>query len=126
MADLPTIQGDRVQLQQVMLNLTMNGIEAMTEAPDRQELTIRAERGELDGRLAVLVSVQDRGVGVAQENLGRLLEAFYTTKREGLGMGLPISSSLIQAHGGRLWATRNAECGTKFQYVLPAWNPLAS
>jgi len=119
--DLPMVLGDRVQLQQVILNLILNGIEAMADVEDRSpELVIMAERNELDDRPGVLVAVQDAGVGVAPENLDRLFEALYTTKPDGLGMGLSISRSLVQAHGGRLWATRNAGHGSTFQFVLPA------
>ena len=110
-----------------LLNLIMNGIEAMADVEDRnRELVIRAEPHDIDGNPGVLVSVRDAGVGVAPENLGRLFEAFYTTKPDGLGMGLSISRSLVQAHGGRLWATRNPGPGTTFQFVLPAGNKPAS
>jgi signal transduction histidine kinase len=119
--DIPQILGDRVQLQQVLLNLAMNAIHAMMEVHDRRELGIGVERAAIEEKRGVLVSVRDTGIGVAQENLGRLFEAFYTTKPDGLGMGLPISRSLIQAHGGRLWVTRNADRGTTFQFLLPAW-----
>ena len=119
--DIPQILGDRVQLQQVLLNLAMNAIHAMMEVHDGRELGIGVERAAIDGKPGVLVSVRDTGVGVAQENLGRLFEAFYTTRPDGLGMGLPISRSLIQAHEGRLWVIRNAGRGTTFQFLLPAW-----
>jgi len=125
--DVPMVLGDRVQLQQVLLNLFVNGIEAMTETGRRDpELVVRAERHELAGRPGVRVAVQDAGVGVAPEDLGRIFEALYTTKSVGLGMGLAISRSLVQAHGGRLWATRNAGAGSTFQFVLPAWLTPAS
>jgi PAS domain S-box-containing protein len=125
--DVPMVLGDRVQLQQVLLNLIVNGIEAMAETVGRDpELVVRAERHELDDRPGVLVAVQDAGVGVAPANLGRIFEALYTTKSAGLGMGLAISRSLVQAHGGRLWATRNAGAGSTFQFVLPAWLTPAS
>ncbi len=125
--DLAPILGDRIQLQQVMLNLIMNGIEAMADVGDRnRELVIRAEPHEVDGNPGVLVTVRDAGIGVAPENLGRLFEPFYSTKRDGLGMGLSISRSLVQAHGGRLWATRNPGPGTTFQFILPAGSPPAA
>lgn len=125
--DVPMVLGDRVQLQQVLLNLIVNGIEAMAETGGRnQELVVRAERHELDDRPGVLVAVQDAGVGVAHENLDRIFEALYTTKSAGLGMGLAISRSLVQAHGGRLWASRNSGTGSTFQFVLPAWLTPAS
>jgi C4-dicarboxylate-specific signal transduction histidine kinase len=122
--DLPAVWGDRVQLQQVILNLVVNGIEAMADVSDRvRELQIRAERHELDRDPGLLVAVEDSGVGVAPERLDRLFEPFYTTKPAGLGMGLSISRSLVQAHGGRLSATRNAGHGTTFQLFLPAASP---
>lgn len=121
---LPAVWGDRVQLQQVVLNLIVNGIEAMADVSDRaRELHIRAERHELDRYPGLLVAVEDSGVGVAPERLARLFEPFYTTKPAGLGMGLSISRSLVQAHGGRLSATRNAGHGTTFQLLLPAASP---
>ena len=105
--DLPPVLADRIQLQQVALNLIVNGIEALADVEDRtRELVIRSERHELDGSPGVLVAVQDVGVGVAPEALGRLFESFYTTKPHGLGMGLSISRSIVEAHGGQLWATQ--------------------
>jgi PAS domain S-box-containing protein len=119
--DLPPVLGDRVQLQQVLLNLIVNGMEAMAEVeePDRA-LAIRSEHGKVDQGPGVLVSVQDAGVGVAPENLDRLFDAFYSTKSDGLGLGLSISRSIIQRHGGRLWATVNEGPGTTLQFMLPA------
>jgi PAS domain S-box-containing protein len=112
---LPQIMADRVQLQQVLMNLLLNGIEAMTDGAG--ELTIRSQCTE-DGRL--LISVSDTGVGLPSEKLERLFSAFYTTKPQGTGMGLAISRSIIEAHGGRLWATANAERGATFHFTLPA------
>jgi C4-dicarboxylate-specific signal transduction histidine kinase len=122
-AEVPQVQGDRVQLQQVLLNLMMNGIEAMsgTEGSgldDRaRELIVTTGRAEMDG---VLVSVRDCGVGIDPQDAERLFKAFHTTKAEGMGMGLAISRSIIQAHGGRLWATANNGPGATFQFMLPA------
>jgi len=117
-AALPPVEGDRVQLQQVILNLVMNGLEASEGVTDRpRELVIRTQLHAPD---AVLVAVQDAGVGLDPEHLPRLFEAFFTTKRGGMGMGLSISRSIIEAHRGRLWATRNAGPGATFQFVLPA------
>jgi C4-dicarboxylate-specific signal transduction histidine kinase len=119
--DLPKVLGDRIQLQQVVLNLITNGIEAMADVGERRpDLAIRSQRHEVDGRPGVLVAVRDAGVGVAPENLGRLFEAFYTTKPQGLGLGLSISRSIIHAHGGVLWASRNPDHGATFHFFLPA------
>ncbi|MEX2742672.1 PAS domain S-box protein [Rhizobium mongolense] len=116
--DLPRVAGDRVQLQQVILNLVMNGIEAMKTIADRpRELLIRSL---LDASGAVLVEVQDAGVGLEPQSVERVFEAFYTTKAEGLGMGLAICRSIIEAHGGRLWARTNEPWGAVFQFTLPS------
>lgn len=116
--NLPRVQGDKVQLQQVMINLIMNAIEAMTEAIDgTRELLIctgRAEAGD------VLVAVKDSGPGLASTASERLFDAFYTTKPSGMGMGLSISRSIVDDHGGRLWASPNEPRGAIFQFSLPA------
>jgi C4-dicarboxylate-specific signal transduction histidine kinase len=117
-AGLPRVVGDRVQLQQVILNLIMNGVEAMAAVQDRsRELVVRTQRGESGG---VLVAVQDSGTGLDAENVNRLFDAFFTTKTQGMGMGLSISRSIVEAHGGRLWATANAGHGATFRFTLPA------
>jgi PAS domain S-box-containing protein len=114
---LPMIMADRVQLQQVIINLVMNGIEAMQTVTDRpRELVIRSCQDE---KKQVLVSVTDYGVGIPAENTDRLFTAFFTTKSSGLGMGLSICRSIIEAHGGRLWATANVPHGVTFQFTLP-------
>jgi PAS domain S-box-containing protein len=114
---LPTILGDRVQLQQLIINLVMNGIEAMQSVTDRpRELVIRSRQDETQ---QVLVSVTDCGVGIAAENAGRLFNAFFTTKSSGMGMGLSICRSIVEAHNGRLWATANVPHGATFQFTLP-------
>jgi PAS domain S-box-containing protein len=114
---LSPVAGDRVQLQQVILNLTMNGIEAMKEVAGRpRELSIRSRAHKVG---MVLVSVQDTGVGLVDENPERVFEAFYTTKTEGMGMGLSISRSIIVAHGGQLWLSANDGYGATFQFTLP-------
>lgn len=116
-ANLPPVFGDRVQLQQVALNLVMNGVEAMTADSDRpRELVICSRTYESDH---VLVAVQDCGVGIDQEDLEKIFTAFYTTKPQGMGMGLAISRSIIEAHGGRLWATPNEVVGATIQFTLP-------
>jgi PAS domain S-box-containing protein len=114
---LPTIQGDRVQLQQVILNLLINAIEAMSGMSEEpRELLISTRDTETDG---VLVAVRDSGPGIAPESVDRLFESFYTTKPTGLGMGLSICRSIIEAHQGRLWASANTPRGTVFQFTLP-------
>jgi signal transduction histidine kinase len=115
---LPTIEGDRVQLQQVILNLVINAVEAMSEPNEApRDLLISSEVAEPDG---VLVAVRDTGPGLAPDTLGRLFEAFYSTKADGMGMGLSICRSIIEAHGGRLWASANEPCGAVFQFTAPA------
>ena len=114
---LPRVLGDRVQLQQVLINLMMNGVEAMERITDRpREILVRSHRQEADG---VLVQVRDSGSGIDAASVERLFKAFYTTKSSGMGMGLSISRSIIAAHGGRLWASPNEDCGATFQFTLP-------
>ncbi len=113
---LPMILADRVQLQQVIINLVMNGIEAMQSVTDRpRELVIRSQQAET----GVLVTVIDTGVGIFAENADRLFNAFFTTKSSGMGMGLSICRSIVEAHGGRLWVTANVPHGATFQFTLP-------
>jgi PAS domain S-box-containing protein len=115
--DLPPILADRIQLQQVLLNLMMNAIEAMSGVGEGQrELVVRSARDESK---SMLVAVQDSGPGPDPKSLERLFDAFYTTKAHGLGLGLAISRRIIEAHGGRLWATANAPRGAIFQFTLP-------
>jgi signal transduction histidine kinase len=116
-AGIPQIMGDRVQLQQVMLNLIMNSIEAMKDADGKRELIIKARRTEND---QLLVSVSDTGVGLPEQQADQIFNAFFTTKRQGIGMGLPISRSVVEMHGGRLWAEKNAGGGAIFLFSLPA------
>jgi C4-dicarboxylate-specific signal transduction histidine kinase len=115
-ANLPRVMGDRVQLQQVMMNLTMNGIDAMTEVDGTRELVIASRRVD-DGRLTV--SVSDTGVGLPPERADRIFDAFFTTKPHGTGMGLRISRSIVESHGGRLWAGENIPRGAGFHFTLP-------
>jgi len=113
------VLGDRVQLQQVIINLVMNGMEAMADVADRpRDLLIRSQQRTPN---QVLVMVQDSGVGIAPENFDRLFGSFYTTKPGGMGMGLSISRSIIEAHDGRLWASSNAGPGATFQFTLPSY-----
>jgi len=119
-ADLPVVSGDRVQLQQVLLNLLVNGMDAMSTVPERERLLeIRGRRDLLEGNRAATISVHDRGIGLTAAQMGRLFEAFYTTKPHGMGMGLAISRSIIEAHGGRLCAEQNQGPGATFSFSLP-------
>src|SRR6266446_2332582 len=114
---MPLVLADRVQLQQVIINFVMNGIEAMASVEDRpRELVVRS--GPHDGD-DVLVAVQDAGVGIDPKNVDQLFSAFFTTKTGGMGMGLSISRSIIEGHGGRLWATPNPDHGATFHFALP-------
>jgi C4-dicarboxylate-specific signal transduction histidine kinase len=118
-SDLPAVVGDLIQIEQVMLNLVRNGLEAMDEVPELtgdRRLWIKTERHG-DGH--VQVSVQDRGKGIAKNDLEKIFEPFFTTKPEGMGMGLAISRSIIQAHGGQLWAAANQDLGCTFHFTLP-------
>jgi PAS domain S-box-containing protein len=114
--DLPKVMADRVQLQQVFMNLMLNGIEAMKDLSAGGELIIKSEQAE-DCRL--LVSVSDTGVGLPAGQPDQIFDAFFTTKAQGIGMGLPISRSIVESHGGRLWATSNSGRGATFQFTLP-------
>jgi C4-dicarboxylate-specific signal transduction histidine kinase len=118
--ELPPVLADRVQLQQVLLNLVMNGVEAMNDIAGDRKIWIRAQPYEYNGSSAVIVSVQDSGSGLKQAEVDRLFEAFYTTKPEGLGMGLAVGRSIVEAHGGRLWLASANGPGATFQFVLPA------
>ena len=135
--DLPLVLGDRIQLQQVVLNLVLNAVQAMssiTEGPREldvvselaspssgQSETGDHEASDFAGRTStdVLVTVRDSGPGLDPRNINRLFDAFYTTKPQGLGIGLAISRSIIEAHGGRLWANPNSPRGAVFQFTLP-------
>ena len=109
------MQGDRVPLQQVVLNLLLNSLEAMSGVIDRPRELVITTQASAD---RVRVAVQDCGSGVDPEIMKRMFEAFYTTKRGGMGMGLSISRSIIESHGGRLWATPNDGPGTTFNFTL--------
>ena len=113
--DLPKVMADRVQMQQVFMNLMLNGIDAMKDTTGGGELTIRSEAG--DGQL--LISVSDTGVGLPPDQADQIFRAFFTTKDNGTGMGLPISRSIIESHGGRLWVAGAPGCGATFQFTLP-------
>lgn len=114
--DLAPVLGDRIQLQQVILNLILNGVEAMaTDTNQLRELLISTRLYETD---KVLVAVRDSGVGIVQDDLEKVFNAFYTTKSQGLGMGLAISRSIVEDHGGKLWAVPNDDAGATFQFTL--------
>jgi PAS domain S-box-containing protein len=116
-ANTPRVMADRVQLQQVLMNLMLNGMDAMKDANGTRELIIKSQRGEND---QVLVSVNDTGVGLPPEQADRIFTAFFTTKPHGTGMGLSISRSIVESHGGRLWAADNAPRGASLCFSLPA------
>jgi PAS domain S-box-containing protein len=116
-ADLPQVMGDRVQLQQVLMNLMMNSVDAMKEVDGTRELTLRSQRGK-DGQVLVLVS--DTGVGLPLQKTEQIFDAFFTTKPHGTGMGLRISCSIVESYGGRLWATANSPRGANFYLALSA------
>ena len=120
---LPRVQGDRVQLQQVLLNLLINAIEAMREINEEERELLIGTRNEPDG---VSVEVRDSGPGFASAALERAFEAFYTTKSDGLGLGLSICRSIIEAHSGRLWASPNVPRGAIFRFTAPAHPAAAS
>ncbi len=114
-AELPQVLGDRVQLQQVLMNLIMNSIDAMKDVEGTQELAIKSQRGENE---QVLVTVSDTGVGLPTQQADQIFKAFFTTKSHGTGMGLSISRSIVESHGGRLWATDNSPRGASFCFAL--------
>lgn len=120
--DLPQIVGDRVQIQQVLMNLVINAMDAMSAEEERPRvIVIRGERQEEGERNPwVQISVRDSGIGLKGDNINQLFEAFYTTKPSGLGMGLAICQSIVEAHRGRLWAKQNAGPGLTFYFVLPS------
>ena len=112
-----SVEGDRVQLQQVVLNLIMNAVDAMSSVQERpRELLISTGKNQANG---VLVTVRDSGPGIDAEHVELVFEAFYTTKSAGVGMGLSICRSIVEAHGGRLWAEANEPRGVVFQFTLP-------
>jgi C4-dicarboxylate-specific signal transduction histidine kinase len=116
--NLPAVNGDRVQLQQVILNLVVNGMESIaTSRNGERELSISTGKDESNN---LVVAVRDSGHGLDAANLERVFDAFFTTKPEGMGMGLAISRTIIESHGGRLWATSNSPHGAVFQFTLPA------
>jgi len=114
--NLPSVIGDRVQLQQVLLNLVLNSCEAMTDCASAERQLLIASKLE---KTAVQVSVTDRGGGIPEKKIEQVFERFFTTKKEGIGLGLSICRSIIDAHAGKIWATNNADCGATFYFILP-------
>jgi signal transduction histidine kinase len=114
--DIPQFMGDRVQLQQVLMNLMINGIDAMNDVDGTRELIIKSQRAENE---QLMVSVSDTGAGLPPQQTDQIFNAFFTTKSHGTGMGLRISRSIIESHGGRLWATDNPPRGASFYFTLP-------
>jgi C4-dicarboxylate-specific signal transduction histidine kinase len=121
--DSPPVWADRIQLQQVILNLIINAVEAVSAVDGPRDLCVSTATHQADG---VLFTVRDSGMGLNPEKLEHIFDAFYTTKREGMGMGLAVSRSIIEAHGGRLWASPNEPCGAVFQFMLPTGREEAS
>jgi signal transduction histidine kinase len=113
---LPLILGDRVQLQQVLVNLIINGLQSMASVSGRRELIVQSR---LDPEGNIVVAIKDSGAGIQEANLPQLFEPFFTTRSSGMGMGLAISSSVVEAHGGQIWASNNPEGGATFSFSLP-------
>ena len=123
-AEAPVVAGDRIQLQQVVLNLLVNAMDAMAECPrDERVVTMETTTIEPDGLASV--SVRDAGIGFDPSKHDEIFEPFYTTKAQGMGMGLSISRSIVEAHEGRIWATKNAGPGATFRFTLPLAAPRA-
>jgi C4-dicarboxylate-specific signal transduction histidine kinase len=122
-ADHPLIVADRVQLQQVLMNLMINGIDAMKAVEGPRQLTLGTQN---DGNAQLLVSVEDTGIGLPANQAGQIFNAFFTTKEHGTGMGLRISRTIIEAHGGRLWVTDNHPRGASFHFTLAVSSDAAS
>jgi C4-dicarboxylate-specific signal transduction histidine kinase len=116
-AELPPVYGDRIQIQQVILNLLVNALDALKGQPEKnREVRLSTRIGEAGN---ILVSVTDSGPGIEDQKLETIFEAFHTTKTKGMGMGLPISKSIVEQHDGRIWASNNPEGGTEFDFILP-------
>jgi C4-dicarboxylate-specific signal transduction histidine kinase len=116
-ANLPSVMGDRVQLQQVLLNLIMNALEAMSSNTGARMLAIKSQH--LQARESVTIAVTDSGIGLDSQGVKRLFDAFFTTKAQGMGMGLSICNNIIESHGGRLTGANNMDQGATFEFTLP-------
>jgi C4-dicarboxylate-specific signal transduction histidine kinase len=116
---LPLVQGDRVQLQQVVMNLLMNGMQAMDGVSARPHRLVVEIARSAEEPQSIVLTVSDAGPGIDPASLGRLFDAFFTTRQDGMGMGLSISRSIVEAHGGRIWATNQPEGGARFHVSLP-------
>jgi signal transduction histidine kinase len=122
--DLPTVAGDRIQLQQVILNLLLNAAESMAEVDDRpRSIFIRTRP---DGEANVRLSVKDVGIGIDEQAIMNLFDTFYTSKANGMGVGLSVSRSIVESHKGRLWATANDGDGVTFSFSIPCLPCVAS
>ncbi len=120
--DLPQIHGERIQLQQVVLNLIMNALDAVSDVDDqKRKLRIFSTRPPAGG---ILIGVEDNGIGLNSDMTERVFDPFYTTKPQGIGMGLPISRSIVESHGGRLWAAARSPRGAIFQFTIPVESPI--
>jgi len=115
-AGLPRFVGDRVQLQQVLMNLVVNSIDAMKEIEGTRDLAIKSQRADDD---QIQISISDTGVGLPPQQADQIFNAFFTTKAHGTGMGLRISRTIVESHGGRLWASGNSPRGASFYFALP-------
>jgi two-component system sensor kinase FixL len=115
--DLPAVRGDKVQLQQVLLNLLLNAFDAVRNSPENERsVAVEADR---DGASMLKIAVHDSGIGLTGDEIAKIFQPFYSTKRDGLGMGLSICRSIVEAHGGRLWAENNFDRGATFYFTLP-------
>jgi signal transduction histidine kinase len=116
--DLPSVIGDRIRLQQVFVNLVMNAVEATNARGEGPRVIVISSQSQSPDQ--IVIAVRDSGVGIATETTEELFQPFFSNKDDGMGMGLWISRSIVEAHGGTLWATRNEDAGATFQFTIPA------